>query len=68
MKILMFITITFLSGCVAPDPGGHSGSNGNQCKRVQSSCIGGVYDEWVQKNGDISCSCNGKLNIPTRRY
>lgn len=59
----LLITVT-LTSCSGYDYSEESGMNAKQCKRVQTRCVGGVYDEWFQKNGDLACACNGKLNIP----
>jgi len=56
MKILVAILVLLLSGCSYHAT---NGNDANQCSNVQESCMHtGIYDEWMQKNGDIICTCH----------
>lgn len=55
MKIITYTIILLLFGCTYS---ANNGVNINQCENVKRSCTQGVYDEWVQQNGEVSCTCN----------
>jgi len=63
-KLLFIMLISSLQACKTHENTGNTGVNAEQCKTVQQKCVSGVYDEWYQKNGDISCSCFGKTDNP----
>jgi len=56
LKRLIILIVMLLGGCA--HQAGNNGVNSQQCKAVQGSCrYDGVYDEWIRKDGEISCSC-----------
>lgn len=57
MKILAVCLALTISACTYSTGG--SGVNSQDCSQVQRECVRGVYDQWVQENGDLSCTCTG---------
>ena len=57
MKILSVFIALAITACTYT--AGGNGVNSRDCTQVQRECVGGVYDQWYQENGDLACTCSG---------
>lgn len=68
LGVTLSLSVLLLASCTTYENSGNSGMNAKQCKHIRKSCVGGVYDQWSQKNGDLACACNGQLHSPNGMF
>lgn len=61
IAVITGLTFLLLTGCTNNYSNG--GNNLQQCKAIRSNCDG-LYDEWVQANGDAACTCQRHQTPP----